>query len=100
MVEDSVTGSARSCEATVLSWSADGQFAYLQFDKSVYAIPLRRGEMLPPIPSKGFEIEREVAALPGARRLADAGAFPGPTPSAYAFIRISTQRNIYRVPVP
>jgi len=73
---------------------------YLQFGKSVYAIPLRPGEIMPPIPSSGFRSEGEVAAIRGARRIADVGAFPGPTPSMYAFIRIATQRNIYRVPVP
>jgi eukaryotic-like serine/threonine-protein kinase len=86
--------------APVVSWSGDGRTFYLQFGKSVYAIPLRAGEIMPPIPPTGFRSESEVAALRGARRLTDVGAFPGPTPSTYAFIRISTQRNIYRVPVP
>jgi Tol biopolymer transport system component len=86
--------------APVLSWSADGRFAYLQVGKSAYTIPLRQGEMLPPTPTSGFRSEREVEAVPGARRLGDAGLFPGPTPSTYAFIKIATQRNIYRVPVP
>jgi Tol biopolymer transport system component len=86
--------------APAMSWSADGRFVYQQFGKSVYVIPLRPGEMLPPIPSTGFRSEGEVAAVPGARRLADVGAFPGPTPSAYAYIKIAAQRNIYRVPVP
>ncbi len=86
--------------APVLSWSADGRFVYLQFGKSVYSIRLMPGAMLPPIPSSGFQSERDLEAVPGARRLADVGAFPGPTPSMYAFIRIATQRNIYRVPVP
>ena len=26
--------------------------------------------------------------------------FPGPNPSVYAFMKVTTQRNIYRVPVP
>ena len=86
--------------APVVSWSADGRTFYLQFGRSVYAIPLGAGEIMPPIPSSGFRSEEEVAAIRGARRLADVGAFPGPTPSMYAFIRIATQRNIYRVPVP
>lgn len=86
--------------APVLSWSVDGRFAYLQFGRSVYSIPLRPGEMLPAIPASGFRSEREVAAVRGARRLGGVGIFPGPSPSTYAFMRISTQRNIYRVPVP
>jgi hypothetical protein len=86
--------------APVVSWSADGKIFYLQFDKSVYAIPLRPGEVMPPIPSTGFHNVDEVAALPGARRIAEVGATPGPTPATYAFTKIATQRNIYRVPVP
>ena len=86
--------------APVLSWSVDGRFAYLQFDRSVYSIPLRPGEMLPAIPSSGFRSESQVAAVRGARRLGDVGIVPGPSPATYACIKISTQRNIYRVPVP
>jgi hypothetical protein len=42
-----------------------------------------------------------VAALPGARLVSDeANVFPGPEPSTYAFTKVTTQRNIYRVPVP
>ena len=41
-----------------------------------------------------------MAALPGARLVADESVFPGPNPSVYAFMKVSTQRNIYRVPVP
>jgi hypothetical protein len=42
-----------------------------------------------------------VAALPGARLISELDRpVPGPNPSAYAFAKVSTQRNIYRVPVP
>ena len=57
--------------------------------------------MLPPIPASGFESKEAVAALPGARLVSDeANVFPGPNPSIYAFTKVTTQRNIYRVPVP
>jgi len=41
-----------------------------------------------------------VAALPGARLISEESVFPGPNPSVYAFMKVTTQRNIYRVPVP
>jgi Tol biopolymer transport system component len=83
-----------------VSWSPDGKFLYLNFQGSIYAIPLRPGRVLPPIPASGFRTKQDVTALPGARLIPQEGAFPGPDPSVYAFTRFATQRNIYRVPVP
>ena len=83
-----------------VSWSPDGKFLYLKFRESIYAIPLRPGQMLPPLPASGFRSEEDVAALPGARLIPQQGAFPGPDPSIYAFTKVATHRNIYRVPVP
>ena len=85
---------------SILSWSPDGKFLYLNFQGSIYAIALRPGQVLPPLPASGIRTEQEVAALPGARLIPEREAFAGPTPSVYAFIRGATQRNIYRVPVP
>ena len=83
-----------------LTWTPDGKFAYLTFGTSTYAIPLRPGQMLPPIPAGGFSSKEAVAALPGAQLISDETVYPGPTPSIYAFAKMSAQRNIYRVPVP
>jgi Tol biopolymer transport system component/DNA-binding winged helix-turn-helix (wHTH) protein len=83
-----------------VSWSPDGKFLYLKFQEFIYAIPLRPGQMLPPIPASGFRSKDDVAALPGARLIPERGAFPGPNPSIYAFTKVATHRNIYRVPVP
>ena len=82
-----------------VNWSADGKFFYLNFERSIYAIPLRPGRTLPPIPASGFRTKQDVAALPGARLIPAQDAFAGPNPSVYAFSRFTTQRNIYRVPV-
>ena len=83
-----------------LSWTPDGRFVYVKFSGSMYAIPLQPGQMLPPIPASGFQSKEAVAALPGARLVSEESVFPGPNPSVYAFTKVSTQRNIYRVPVP
>jgi len=82
-----------------LSWTPDGKFAYLKFGASTYAIPLKPGQMLPPAPPGGFPSKEAVAALPGARLVAEGEVYPGPNPSIYTFTKIATQRNIYRVPV-
>jgi Tol biopolymer transport system component/DNA-binding winged helix-turn-helix (wHTH) protein len=83
-----------------VSWSPDGKFFYLNFRESIFAIPLRPGEMVPPIPASGFRSKEDVAVLPGVRLIPELGAFPGPKPSVYAFTRVVTHRNIYRVRVP
>jgi hypothetical protein len=83
-----------------VSWSPDGKFFYLKFQESIYAIPLHPGKMLPPIPASGFRSKEDVAALPGARLIPEQGAFPGPNPAIYAFTKVATHRNIYRVSVP
>jgi WD40 repeat protein len=82
-----------------LSWSPDGKFAYLKFGTSTYAIPLKPGQSLPPVPPSGFPSKEAIAALPGATLLSDQEVYPGPDPSIYAFTKVTSQRNIYRVHV-
>jgi fatty-acid desaturase len=53
-----------------------------------------------PIPASGFRTAEEIAALPGARLIREPLAITGPSPLEYAYPRYSSQRNIYRVPVP
>jgi Tol biopolymer transport system component len=64
-----------------------------------YLIPLAPGEVLPRIPAGGLRSEEDVARLPGARRVDDPVAVPGPSPDVYAFLRTTTQRNLYRIPI-
>jgi hypothetical protein len=83
-----------------MSWAPNGRFVYLKFDGSTFAIPLRPKTMVPQIPRQGFRSKEQVAALPGARLVSEEpNVFPGPDPSIYAFTKVTTQRNIYRVPV-
>jgi len=65
-----------------------------------YRVPLPRGEVLPRIPAGGFQSEDEIARLPGARRIDAVGVVPGPSADVYAFYRGTTQRNLYRIPIP
>ena len=83
-----------------LRWTPDASVLYLRYNTSTYAIPLPPGEMLPPIPPAGFASKEAVAALPGARLISDESVFAGPSPSVHAFMKVSTQRNIYHVPIP
>ena len=84
-----------------IGWSSDGKFLYWNFDNATYAVPLPPGRMLPAIPAGGIQSKEGVAALPGARLISDKDrTVPGPNPSMYAYVNVSTQRNIYRVMVP
>jgi Tol biopolymer transport system component len=83
-----------------LGWSPDRKFLLWNFNDSLYSIPLAPGRLLPPIPAGGLQSTAAVAALPGARLVTnEPHAFPGPLPSMYVVMKVTTQRNIYRVPV-
>ena len=62
------------------------------------AFSLHGGETFPPFPREGLHSERDVAALPGARKV-EGGAAPGPSPDVYAFHRQTIQRNLHRIPI-
>jgi len=83
-----------------MRWTPDGGFVYLKMEGSMYAIPLKPGLSLPPLTPSGLQSKRALAAVPGALHVADGVVFPGPNPRTYAYMRVSTHRNIYRVPVP
>jgi Tol biopolymer transport system component len=63
-----------------------------------YIIPLAADAVFPRIPDGGFHTEKEIASLPGARKI-DGLAVPGPSLDVYAVLRTTTQRNLYRIPV-
>ena len=93
-----ILGNTRN--ATAWQWSArgDGMVFHSELEGSTYFVPLAAGEMFPPFPPEGLHSERDVARLPGARKL-EAGAVPGPSPDVYAFHRQTIQRNLHRIPI-
>jgi len=87
-----------------LQWSRMGDFLSITGEPIAngrsYVVPLPPAEALPPIPPGGFSSEQEVARLPGARRIDALRAVPGPSRDIYAFYHSTTQRNLYRIPIP
>jgi dipeptidyl aminopeptidase/acylaminoacyl peptidase len=84
-------------------WSPGGGFLSLALpfhEGRTYIVALPLGEALPPIPAGGLDSEEEIARLPGARRIDALRAVPSPSPGVYAFSRNTTQRNLYRIPIP
>ena len=87
----------------VWNWSLDGRSVWLS-DGPVaagrsYLVPLPPGAALPELPPGGLRSEADVARLPGARRI-DNLIVQGPSPDVYAFSRDTSQRNLYRIPLP
>jgi len=98
------TGGAenRGITPPVVRWSHDGRFLYIHTawtTRDTYVIPLEPGRAFPSLPPAGIDLAEDLARLPGARRLEEPRAFAGPDPSAYMFMRATSQRNIYRVAV-
>ena len=85
-----------------LQWSLDGRSAFttpFRGEPSVWILPVTDGG-LPHIPAGGFVSEKDVPRVPGARRVEGTGVVPGPSAAVYAFYRGTTQRNLYRIPIP
>jgi hypothetical protein len=51
------------------------------------------------VPPGGFRTEEEIAALPGVEVLPYSDVALGPSSSVYAFSRVTTSRNLYRIPL-
>ena len=63
-------------------------------------MPLAAGNALPALRPGGIRTPEDVVSLPGTHRIPQQRAFPGDDPSVYLWMRATSQRNIYRVPVP
>jgi Tol biopolymer transport system component len=95
-------GENRGITPPCVSWSPDGKYIYfnLRNARRTCAVPLAPGRNLPPLPASGIQTLEDAARLPGARIIGQDRAFMGPNPSVYVYPRITTHRNIYRIPVP
>jgi hypothetical protein len=84
----------------MVSWSPDQKYVYLQFPDShqqTYAFALSPGKYLRDLPPGGRRTADDAAKIAGAQLLPQPRAFAGMNPSEYAYPRVTTQRNIYRV---
>jgi WD40 repeat protein len=91
----------------MLSWSQDARFLYIgtsgmwsEGTGHTYVIPLRPGQILPPLPASGIRLGDMEDSIPGAQAIPQQQAFISPDPSVYAYPRVATHRNIYRIAVP
>jgi Tol biopolymer transport system component len=89
----------RGVTPSLVRWSSDGRTLYLHDVRArlTYAVPLPPGAMVPPLPDKGFFTIGEAANALGGKAIADPRAYPSDDPGVYAFPKVSSHRNIYRV---
>jgi eukaryotic-like serine/threonine-protein kinase len=92
----------RGVTPPLVRWSHDGKRLYLFSEQSshTYSIPLRSGEILPPVPAGGLKLSNVEKSLPEARVIGQQRAFMSSDPSVFAYPIVTTHRNIYRIPVP
>jgi hypothetical protein len=98
-------GPAISLGATMgWTWSRGGQtlaiFGAPMPRGRTYVVPFADTGTFLRLARGGVRSEEQIARLPGAHAVDAAWVEPGPTPDVYAFFRGTTQRNIYRLPVP
>ncbi len=93
--------------APVVDWSPDGKFFYVSFQYfsamrrgDTFVIPLRTGQAMPALPKQGIRTARDVTSLPGVHVIEEANVIAGPNPSNYAFVRLTSSSNIYRIALP
>jgi Tol biopolymer transport system component len=91
-----------------LRWTLDAKRAYLSIqyaqssafaDGRTYVLPLARDSVLPRLPAGGFKDEAEIAALPGVERIPYGDVAVASTPGAFAYSRVTTTRNLFRIPL-
>jgi eukaryotic-like serine/threonine-protein kinase len=92
----------RGLTPPLVSWSRDRKELYLYSEDShqTYALPLKFGQALPPIPPSGITWRTGPPAIAGARVIPHQRVFMSGNPSVYAYPGVSAHRNIYRIPVP
>ena len=92
----------RGVTPALLIWSSDQKFLYVHSTRTrqSYGVPLAPGQLVPPLPPEGLARLSDAANLPGAKTFPEPRASGGADPSVYAYPRVTTHRNIYRIPVP
>jgi hypothetical protein len=89
-----------------VAWAPDGSFFYIGVTRSsrsnagkTLVIPLRPGESLPDLPALGIRGANDAAAFPGSRVIDGWAITPGRDPSAFAYVKATMHRNLFRIPL-
>jgi hypothetical protein len=87
------------CEA---GWARDCKVMYFYWrsfmgNSRTYVVPIPHGSDLPKLPSSGFQSEKELRAV--ATQVLEGNVSPGPDSSRYTFSKVTSHRNLYRIPL-
>ena len=110
-------GQQRLCDGRCfVSWSPDNSWMLLAYYEehskpaTMLVLPIARGRALPEIPKLGIRSRADWANLTGVKSIelgeitrgtiGDFGSLAAGPGAAYAFQRISSYRNLYRIPIP
>ena len=103
----SAGGEDRGVTPPTVRWSSNGKLLYLhenatrhgiEVPNTTYVIPLQP-DWMARIPASGFPSIDAAAAALGRRLSLGDRVFPSPDPAVYAFPRLSSHRNIFRIQV-
>jgi serine/threonine protein kinase/Tol biopolymer transport system component len=91
----------RGITPPMASWSHDGKELYLYSEplRQMYAAPLKSGQPLPAIPASGISWRYGPPPIAGVRTI-PRRAFMSGDPQVYAYLQVTSHRNIYRILVP
>jgi hypothetical protein len=94
------------CSVCEVDWTPDAKSLVIRLgdrDASqgarTFVVALQPGETLPRFPAHGIRTQADLAGLRISQTL-NGFAYPGDTAPQAAFVRSTTERNIYRVPLP
>ncbi|HXW91082.1 MAG TPA: protein kinase [Terriglobales bacterium] len=100
-------GTLEQVGAPRVSWSQDQKAMYVHSAQEGIAVPTDRTTVIPlsrdAMPESvpiDLTDNKVLSRIPGARVLDVGDVFPGPDSRTYAFWRLSTERNIYRIALP
>jgi Tol biopolymer transport system component len=87
-------------------WAPTGKFLYVGVRREsresaarTIAIPIPPGESLPNLPPSGIQGLNIVSTIPGSRVIEAWNVSPGPDPSVFAYVKSTTHRNLFRIPL-
>jgi hypothetical protein len=63
------------------------------------AIPVPRGQTVPPFPPAEVQHPEEWAKIPGIKIVDHDHITPGPNPSIYAYVKAAIHANLFRIPL-
>jgi serine/threonine protein kinase len=83
-------------------WAPDGKVMYFYWhsftgNSRTYVVPISHGSDLPKLRSSGFQSEKELRAV--ATQVLVGAISPGPDKSRYTFSKVTSRRNLYRIPL-